>query len=87
MKNYITNDLQKHFSEKLHLLITDIVETGECAEVPAKEIVTLLMTELLHELVTAACMLHLDEEKFIEMTTFMYRFLIGGIRKKMENTK
>lgn len=74
-------DLGENFDRKLRLVISDTASVCQAADIDNSDIVELVITSLVYELIRATTVLGMDEDDFIRMSEIAYRSMIGHIRR------
>jgi hypothetical protein len=81
----IADDIHTHALTKLNQLLRDTSVVCRIAEIDDNEIVELLMSVLLQELVKGAACIAINETDFLHLCRVAYRAIYKLQRQKMQN--
>jgi hypothetical protein len=84
IENEIIKDMSKHFDNRLRKLIADTADICEIAGVNDKNVLKIVFTGLMYELVLASVVLNLDERDFGGLCQMAYREALPDVKKWLE---
>ena len=84
MTDRILKDLEHHFASRLRMQISDIASTCKAADIDNSEVVGIVISALVYELIRAAFVLQMDEDNFVKMCEIAYRSMIGHVQREYD---
>lgn len=78
----ILDDLGQNFARKLRTTISDTANTCQTADIPSQEIVGMVISAMLYEVVRASLVMGLDEDDFAKMCGIAYQSMVPVLRQE-----
>jgi hypothetical protein len=84
MSEVIFKDMKALFRKKLSVLIANTADTCDRVDIDREQIILLIVSGLLHELVLMTAVVDADENQFMNICKTSYRHLIKDAKKRLK---
>ena len=75
-------DLERHFASRLHATVSEIGNTCEHADIDIDDIIKMIISSLLYELLWTAALTGWTEKNFIAACRLAYRAMMPHIKRR-----
>jgi len=75
-QNQMLNDLHSHLCDKIAVVIKDMANTAHLADLPAKDVISLIFSALSYHQLRLAYKMNMPEKDYVECQQMQYRAMV-----------